>query len=109
MSLRDELLSQEQGRAREDRVASLLDRAVRVQRQRVELLESEQRELARFLNPTQRAKLLGMQEQIRRNVGEMRGRGAAPPAAIRDRMRDRLRDSGRPMRRPPERLRPPSE
>ncbi len=108
MALRDELLVADQSRVNQERVSSLLDRAIRVQRQRVELLESEQRELARFLNPTQRAKLLGMQEQIRRNVGEMRGRGGAAPGVIRERMRDRMRDSGRPPRRPPERLHPPS-
>ncbi|MGH7713117.1 MAG: hypothetical protein ACREOG_17640 [Gemmatimonadaceae bacterium] len=97
MSLRDELLADQRGRGNQERISQLLDRAIRVQRQRVELLESEQRELGRFLNPTQRAKLLGMQEQLRRNASEMRRRaeGAAPGGSIRDRLRDR-RDSGRP-------------
>jgi hypothetical protein len=111
MSLRDELLAEDQGRGNQERVSTLLDRAIRVQRQRVELLETEQRELARFLNPTQRAKLLGMQEQLRRNANEMRrGRpGGAPPGAVRERMRER-RDTGRPpIRRPVERIRPPVE
>jgi len=106
MSLRDELMAQDQQRADQERIATLLDRAIRVQRQRVDLLESEQRELARFLNATQRAKLLGMQEQMRRNAMEMRGRGPE----IRDRMRDGRRDRGqRPMRRPTPRFRPPTQ
>ena len=107
MSLRDELLATDQSRINQERVSSLLDRAIRVQRQRVELLESEQRELARFLDATQRAKLLGMQEQIRRNVGEMRGRRGPPPGMIRERMRDGMRDSGAPRMRRPMRSRPP--
>lgn len=104
MSLRDELMSQNQN---QQRISELLDRAIRAQRQRVELLESEQRELARFMNPTQRAKLLGMQEQMRRNAMEMRGRGPE----IRDRMRDRQqgRQQRPPMRRPGQRVRPPSQ
>ncbi len=113
MALRDELMIEQQGRGNQERISTLLERAIRVQRQRVELLESEQRELARFLNPTQRAKLLGMQEQLRRNAGEMRRRTSdrAPFAGPqRDRMRERLRDSGRPpaMRRPTPRVRPPA-
>ncbi len=104
MSLRDELLAQS---ANQERISALLDRAIRVQRQRVDLLEAEQRELARFLNATQRAKLLGMQEQMRRNAMEMRGRGPE----IRDRMRDRMegREQRPPMRRPGQRLRPPAQ
>lgn len=106
MSLRDELMAQNQAAGNQQRISDLLDRAIRVQRQRVELLESEQRELARFLNPTQRAKLLGMQEQIRRNAMEMRGRGPE----IRDRMREGRRDrEQRPLRRPTPRLRPPTQ
>lgn len=105
MSLRDELMAN-QGAGNQQRISELLDRAIRVQRQRVELLESEQRELARFLNPTQRAKLLGMQEQMRRNAMEMRGRGPE----IRDRMREGRRDrQQRPMRRPTPRFRPPTQ
>jgi hypothetical protein len=106
MSLRDELMGQNQSAGNQQRISELLDRAIRVQRQRVELLESEQRELARFLNPTQRAKLLGMQEQIRRNAMELRGRGPE----IRDRMRDGRRDRAqRPLRRPTPRLRPSAQ
>jgi len=102
MSLRDELLAEQQGGGNQQRISSLLERAITVQKQRIELLENEQRELSRFLNPTQRAKLLGMQEQLRRNASEMRRRGdVGPPGAIRERLRER-RDTGRPpLRRPP--------
>lgn len=104
MSLRDELLADQQGRGNQQRIGELLDRAIRVQRQRAELLETEQRELARFMNPSQRAKLLGMQEQLRRNAGEIRRRAEIRPggAAPGTRLRERMRDSGRqpPRRRP---------
>lgn len=54
------------------RVATLLDRTLQLQRQRLELVEAEQRELATFLTPVQRARLFGIEEQIRRRVMEMR-------------------------------------
>lgn len=60
--------------ANQARVAELMDRAIRVQRSRLDLLETEQRELAAFLTPTQRAKYMGMQEQLRRRAEEMRRR-----------------------------------
>lgn len=62
------------GQANQDRVAELMDRAIRVQRSRLDLLETEQRELSAFLTPTQRAKYMGMQEQLRRRADEMRRR-----------------------------------
>lgn len=55
-------------------VAPLLNRAVRLQRRRVELLEAEHRELEQFLSPVQHAKYFGMQEQLRRQMEEMRAR-----------------------------------
>jgi hypothetical protein len=110
MSLRDELLADQQGRGNQQRIGELLDRAIRVQRQRAELLETEQRELARFMNPSQRAKLLGMQEQLRRNAGEIRRRAEMRPGGDpRSRLRERMRDTGRPGPRRPERVRPPAE
>lgn len=57
--------------ARQSEAGELLDRVVAVQRQRAELLEEEQRELATFLTPMQRARYFGMEEQIRRRVQEM--------------------------------------
>lgn len=66
------------------RIGSLLDRTVALQRQRIDLIEAEQKELATFLTPLQRARLYGMEEQVRRRTEEMReGRssgGRRPPA-----------------------------
>lgn len=68
------------------RIGTLLDATLRLQRERLTLLESEQRELATFLTPRQRAQLFGLEEQLRRRMEEMGSR-------------DRRRD-GPPPRRP---------
>lgn len=84
MAIRDELIAGE--RANQDQVGQLLDRLLKVQRQRLELVESEQRELAKFMTPVQRAKYLGMQDQMRRRLQDVRarsegeGRGMRRPA-----------------------------
>jgi Spy/CpxP family protein refolding chaperone len=90
------LLLEERGTRRELRVAlqatspdqahvgRLLDRLFALQRRRLELLEREQRELAAVLTPSQRARYLVMQDEVRRRVEDMRdrrgrrGRGARP-------------------------------
>lgn len=69
-SLRQELEAGDTTRS--PQVAALLDRMLVLQRQRLELLESEQKELATFLTPIQRARYFGIEEQIRRRVMEMR-------------------------------------
>jgi hypothetical protein len=58
--------------ADQQRVAALIQRAIRVQRQRLELVEQEQGELATFLTPVQRARYLEIQERLRRRVDELR-------------------------------------
>jgi len=71
-------------------VASLLDRMLTLQRERGEMMEAEQRELATFLTPVQRARLVGLEEQIRRRMTEMREqRGAEERAAAERGTRDR--------------------
>ena len=70
MSLRDEMLRPDSSRSAQ--VSGLLDRVVRVQRQRVDLLEQEQKELSGFLTPLQRAKYYGAEEQMRRRMQNMR-------------------------------------
>jgi hypothetical protein len=70
MSLRDEMLRPDS--ARQPQVAGLLDRMVKVQRQRVDILEQEQKELGGFLTPLQRAKYFGVEEQLRRRMQQMR-------------------------------------
>ncbi|MBK8249222.1 MAG: hypothetical protein IPK85_17745 [Gemmatimonadetes bacterium] len=72
-------------------VDALLERSLRVERRRLELFEQEQRELRQFLSPVQRARYVGMQEQLRRQMDEMRDRRSGPPA-------DRLETPG--LRRP---------
>lgn len=82
-SLRDLMRTRDTTRHAE--AGELLDRVVAVQRQRAELAEEEQKELATFLTPIQRARYFGMEEQIRRRVQEMH---------------DRERGTRAPMRRP---------
>ena len=77
MSLRDEMLRPDS--ARQGQVAALLDRVIKTQRQRVDIQEQEQKELANFLTPLQRAKYFALEQQIRQRVTQMRqqiqGRG----------------------------------
>ncbi len=80
----------------QDRIGSLLDRTVALQRQRIDLIEAEQKELATFLTPLQRARLYGMEEQIRRRTEEMR-EGRTPNAP----MGGRRPPAGATPRRPP--------
>ena len=70
IGLRQEVLREDE--ADQERVARLLDQAIQVQQERLRVLEEEQRELAKFLTPVQRAKYLAVQEQIHRAVEEMR-------------------------------------
>ena len=84
--------------ANQDRVNQLLRDMARFQRDRLDLIDSEQADLSKFLTPVQRAQYLGLQEQVRRRVEEfrdhpafmndstnadnrmgMRGRGRRPP------------------------------
>ena len=58
--------------AQQDRVARMLDDLLAVQRSRVELVSAEQRDLARFLTPIQRAEFLAMQERAFRAAQQMR-------------------------------------
>ena len=60
--------------ANQDRVEQLVDQLIDVQRRRIDLLAREQRALAAFMTPVQRAKYLAMQDQLRRRMVEMRGR-----------------------------------
>jgi hypothetical protein len=86
MSLRDEMLRPDP--ARQEQVAALLDRVIKAQRQRVEIGEQEQKELAGFLTPMQRAKYFALEQQVRQRMQQMRnglmqgragrGRGQAP-------------------------------
>jgi Spy/CpxP family protein refolding chaperone len=63
------------------KVAGLLDSMLTLQRERVVMMEAEQRELATFLTPVQRARLVGLEEQIRRRMTEMRDSRDGPERA----------------------------
>ena len=53
-------------------LASQIDSIFALQRSRLDLLMSEQRELARFLTPAQRVQYYALQEQLRLRVEQMR-------------------------------------
>ena len=53
-------------------VARELDALVDVQRQRIDVFAREQRDLARFLTPVQRAKYATLQEGLRKKVEQLR-------------------------------------
>jgi hypothetical protein len=87
--LRDELQGGQQ--ANQDRVARALDRMMEVQQSRLDIVQREQKDLATFLTPVQRAKYLVLQDQVRRRLEEARRQreaGQAPgvrPRALRPR------------------------
>jgi periplasmic protein CpxP/Spy len=63
--------------ANQQHVSALLDDALRLQKQRIALVEAEQRDLARFLTPVQRAGYLALQGQVRRRAQELARDNAA--------------------------------
>ena len=69
------------------RIEQLLLEQFKIERERIDLTEAEQRELARFLTPVQRARYLGAQERIRRQMDEMRGRRSQEGTNADDRSR----------------------
>jgi Spy/CpxP family protein refolding chaperone len=58
----------------QDKVSQLLDQTMQLERQRLDLVQNEQRELAKFMTPVQRAKLFAIQTELRRRTQEMRNR-----------------------------------
>ncbi len=52
-------------------VSTLIDQTISLQKQRVALVESEQRDLARFMTPVQRAQYFALQTEFRRRAQEM--------------------------------------
>lgn len=71
-SMRQELLAGD--RVNEARVTDLLAKMPQMERRRLELMENEQRELAKFLSPSQRARYLGLQDELRRSMQELQRR-----------------------------------
>lgn len=82
MAIRDQIVKGD--KASQDQLSSLLDSAIVLQRRRVDLLASEQKELAGFMTPLQRAQYFGLQTQIRERMDRLRmqsraGRRPEPP------------------------------
>ena len=95
-ALRRELLAGDG--ANETRVSELLDRLPKLEHRRIDLMEAEQKELAKFLSPSQRARYFALQDELRRNMQDMQRRrlgGAAGddsvpppgPSALKRRLR----------------------
>lgn len=76
MSLRDEMITGDS--TRQKQVGDLLDRTIKAQRQRFDLIEAEQKELATFMTPMQRARLFGLEEQLRGRMQQLRGGPGGP-------------------------------
>ena len=75
ITIRSEVLRGDQ--ADQKRIARLIDEMIKTQQQRLDILESEQKDLSAFLTPAQRAKYLGIQEQVRKRLQKMREEGGA--------------------------------
>ena len=89
IALRAELAKPEDG-VNQPRVAELLDTVLKLQRSRLDLVDREQRELAAFLTPVQRARFQAFVEMVQRRMDDMDGRrdgrgggmrGGGPPSA----------------------------
>jgi hypothetical protein len=73
VALRTELAAGDD-KVNQARVAELLDTVLRLQRSRLELVEREQRELAAFLTPVQRARYQAFVDFVQRRMDDMDGR-----------------------------------
>ena len=71
-ALRQELLAGD--KADEGKVAEFLERMPRFERRRLDLMEREQKELAKFLTPSQRARYIGLQDELRRGMQDVQRR-----------------------------------
>ena len=65
------------GAPNQSRVSTLLDATIALQKQRIALVEEEQKELAAFLTPVQRARYAALQGQLRRRADQLARPGAA--------------------------------
>jgi Spy/CpxP family protein refolding chaperone len=61
------------------KVSQELQRLLDIQKRRIALLESEQKDLAAIMNPVQRARYMALQEQVRRRMEQMRLRRMMGP------------------------------
>jgi len=75
LSLRDAM--RDTAQIDQSRITGYLDKLVQLQHQRADLIEQEQRDLAQFMTPLQRARYTALQEQVRRRVEQLRRRNGA--------------------------------
>lgn len=68
--------------ANQQHVGNLLDNTVSLQKQRIALVEAEQKDLARFLTPTQRAGYIALQAQFRMRAQELTRRNSGQRKAL---------------------------
>lgn len=94
LAMRKELFAGEN--ADEKRVGELLDQMTRFERRRLELQEREQRELAKFLSATQRARYIGLQDELRRSMQDVQRRRMDPDSSVSPDGRPGLRHVPRP-------------
>jgi len=78
--LRQEMTSG--GQPNQQHVSELLDASLRLQKQRISIVEAEQKELARFMTPVQRARYIALQQQFRRRAQELSGQNGSPKASM---------------------------
>jgi len=83
--------------ADQDKVSRMLDDLIAVQHQRLDVFTREQRDLASFLTPVQRAKYASLQEGLRKKVEQLRQQrqenGLAPAQRRRLRQLRRMGDT----------------
>src|ERR1700674_919655 len=65
------------GEPNQQHVSALLDASLQLQKQRIAIVEAEQKELARFMTPAQRARYIGLQQQFRRRAQDLAGENGA--------------------------------
>jgi len=75
LSLRDAM--RDTAQVDQSRITGYLDKLVQLQHQRADLIEQEQRDLAQFMTPLQRARYTALQEQVRRRVEQLLRRNGA--------------------------------
>jgi protein CpxP len=73
------------GQPNQQHVSDLLDTSLRLQKQRIAVVEAEQKDLARFMTPVQRARYIALQQQIRRRAQELAGQKGGQRRGIRPR------------------------
>ena len=55
----------------QDHVNTLIDQSLQLQQQRIAVVQQEQKDLARFMTPVQRARYIALQQQFRRRAQEL--------------------------------------